>query len=91
VLPDVTIALLAAIAGFMTTLCLLLLWLGDGSMTPETESDTYPMLDAQDETVDGPHSPFIPMPDHLKTRDDMVAWMTKELPRLVAEKPTPHV
>jgi hypothetical protein len=27
---------------------------------------------------------FIPMPDHLKTRDEMVAWMTKELPRLTA-------
>jgi hypothetical protein len=31
--------------------------------------------------------PFIPMPNHLKTRDDMVAWMTKELPRLTAAPP----
>jgi hypothetical protein len=30
-------------------------------------------------------APFIPMPNHLKTRDEMVAWMAKELPKLTAE------
>jgi hypothetical protein len=29
--------------------------------------------------------PFIPMPNHLKTRDEMVAWMTKELPKLTTD------
>jgi hypothetical protein len=29
--------------------------------------------------------PFIPMPDGLKTRDEMVAWMTTELPKLTAQ------
>jgi hypothetical protein len=29
--------------------------------------------------------PFIPMPDNLKTREEMVAWMTRELPKLTAE------
>jgi len=33
--------------------------------------------------------PFIPMPDNLKTRDEMVAWMTQELPKLTAPKSTP--
>jgi hypothetical protein len=28
---------------------------------------------------------FIPMPDCLQTHDEMVAWMTKELPKLTAE------
>ena len=28
--------------------------------------------------------PFIPMPAHLRSADEMVAWMTKELPKLTA-------
>jgi hypothetical protein len=30
------------------------------------------------------HGSLIEMPAHLKTRDEMVAWMTRELPRLTA-------
>ena len=30
-------------------------------------------------------SPFIEMPEHAKTRDQMVAWMTTELPKLMEE------
>jgi hypothetical protein len=30
---------------------------------------------------------FIPMPGHLTTRDEMVAWMTKELPKLTVDPP----
>jgi hypothetical protein len=30
---------------------------------------------------------FIPMPARLSTRDEMVAWMTRDLPRLTAEQP----
>ena len=30
---------------------------------------------------------FIPMPDHLTTRDEIVAWMTKELPKLTVDPP----
>ena len=33
---------------------------------------------------------FIPMPDRLSTRDEMVAWMTRDLPRLTAEQPDPR-
>jgi hypothetical protein len=29
--------------------------------------------------------PFIPMPESLRTREEMVAWMTRELPKLTAE------
>jgi hypothetical protein len=28
---------------------------------------------------------FIPMPDALKTRDEMVAWMIGDMPRIVEE------
>jgi hypothetical protein len=34
---------------------------------------------------------FIPMPNHLKTRDEMVAWMTKELPKLTADMQNPRI
>jgi hypothetical protein len=33
---------------------------------------------------------FIPMPNHLKTRDEMVAWMTRELPKLTADMQNPR-
>lgn len=32
------------------------------------------------------HGPFIPMPEELKTRDEMVSWMTRELPQLTEKK-----
>jgi hypothetical protein len=35
--------------------------------------------------------PFIPMPNHLQTRDEMVTWMTKELPKLTAEMQNPRI
>jgi hypothetical protein len=28
---------------------------------------------------------FVQMPDHLKTHEEMVAWMTRELPDLIAK------
>ncbi len=36
------------------------------------------------------HSPFIPMPENLRTNDEMVEWMTKELPKLTAEIANPR-
>jgi hypothetical protein len=36
-----------------------------------------------------PGGSFIPMPSHLKTRDEMMAWMTNELPKLMADIPKP--
>lgn len=33
--------------------------------------------------------PFIAMPDSLKTREEMVAWMTRELPKLTTEAGNP--
>jgi hypothetical protein len=32
--------------------------------------------------------PFIPMPDHVTSHAEMVAWMTQDLPRLAAEAAT---
>ena len=31
-----------------------------------------------------PSIPFIPMPGHLRTREEMVRWLTDDLPKLTA-------
>ena len=33
-------------------------------------------------------APFVPMPSHLRTRAEMVAWMTQELPKLTESATT---
>lgn len=79
-ITDVTILLLAPVAGFFTALWLLLLWLGDGGLDEQVHDELAP----PDEIYIGQRGaepPFVPMPDHLVTREEMVAWMTKELPR----------
>jgi hypothetical protein len=30
--------------------------------------------------------PFIPMPERLQTREEMVAWLTTDLPKLTADR-----
>lgn len=89
---DLAIALIAAVTGFLTALWLLLLWVGDGAMAAEPDWMFDPILGKRDQAaIYESHGPFIEMPDHLKTHDEMVAWMTKELPRLTAEIPRPRV
>ncbi len=80
--------------------CLALLWVAHG-MTLRLDGappGVDPILGTRDRVAiyraSGPlirrHSSIlIPMPDHLDTRDEMVAWMTKELPRLVEEATGP--
>ncbi len=87
---DLAIALSAAILGFIAALWLLLLWVGDGAVAPE---NTWldPIMGERDRVgIYESYGPFVPMPEHLKTHDEMVAWMTKELPRLTADRPTPR-
>jgi hypothetical protein len=90
VLFDLAIALSAAILGFIAALWLLLLWVGDGAVAPET-TWLDPIMGERDRVgIYESYGPFVPMPEHLKTHDEMVAWMTKELPRLTADRPTPR-
>ncbi len=89
---ELAIALLAAVTGFLTALWLLLLWLGDGAAAREPDWIFDPILGKRDQAaIYDSYEPFIEMPDHLKTHDEMVAWMTKELPRLTADIPKPRV
>lgn len=87
---DIAIALMAVLGGSVGMLFLLLLLFGDGNDAPMTRHAEDPFLDAEGlAAADRTHGPFIPMPDHLKTKDEMVAWMTRELPRLTANLPGP--
>lgn len=82
---DLAVSLLVILAGSIGMLLLLLLWFGDGSAALQPEGELDLILDEEGQrAVHNADDPFIPMPDHLKTRDEMVAWMTKELPKLTA-------
>lgn len=52
-----------------------------------TDRGTDPILGPKDRlAIYDSGGPFIPMPERLKTHDEMVAWMTHELPKLTAQK-----
>jgi hypothetical protein len=86
-LPDALVAVLAAVAGFFAAIWLLLLWVGEhtGAAFDRSPDPLDPILGPRDRIVicEG-GEPFIPMPEHLRTHDEMVSWMTTELPKLTA-------
>jgi hypothetical protein len=81
------LVLLLSLAGLTGAIGLRFMWISHRPppLRRRKHTDVDPIIDpslrikvyASGETL-------IPMPDHLKTRDEMVAWMTKELPRLTA-------
>lgn len=84
-------SLLVVLAGAVGMLVLLLTWFGGRTITPEMEDGLDPILGARDPmAIYESHGPFISMPKHLKTNDQMVEWMTKELPKLTAEIANPR-
>jgi hypothetical protein len=88
VVDSLTLALLIALAALISAIGLALIRLTSRIMMLPSlpAATTDPLIGAKDLTA--PHDPksyFIPMPDHLKTHDEMVAWMTRELPKLTAE------
>ncbi len=90
-MADLAISVLVVFAGAVGMLLLLLTWFGSRSITPEIEDDLDPILGARDPVaIYESHSPFIPMPENLRTNDQMVEWMTKELPKLTAEIANPR-
>ncbi len=83
-----TLALLLGLAALTSVTGLALLWFTPRTMMPPSlpAAALDPVLGAKDQTViHDPRSSFILMPDHLKTHAEMVAWMTRELPKLTAE------
>ena len=78
---------------WLAILSLILLWTTSRVLRSDHEpSGVDPILGMPDRVaVYRPSSPLIqphpnvlvPMPDHLTTQEEMVAWMTKEMPRVV--------
>ena len=83
---DLAIALAAILAGSFGMLLLLLLWFGDAHSRPVIPFAEDPILGRRDPVaIYESHGPYIAMPEHLRTHDQMVDWMTKELPKLTSE------
>ena len=89
------LALMAALGG-TATLVVTAAWVANQvSLEPRGNlSGVDPILGARDRiavyrasTVTIPRHPnvVVPMPDHLKTSDEMVAWLVNELPKRVEE------
>lgn len=49
------------------------------------QNTTHTILDNGIHLFSQMGSPFIAMPDSLKTHDEMIAWMTDELPKLTTD------
>src|SRR4051794_28708075 len=76
---------LAILGSCAIGLGLVILWICSRFTAPMKESVRDPILGPKDRiAVYGSRELLIPMPDHLKTHHEMVAWMTKELPKLTA-------
>jgi hypothetical protein len=85
--------LLPLLLGWGAILALVLLWTFSRLLRPDHEpSGVDPILGAQDRVavyrLIGPLIQPYPnvlasMPDHLTTREEMVAWMTEEMPKAV--------
>jgi hypothetical protein len=82
-------SLLFIAAGFLGMLLLLISWFGGRLIEPEPETSLDPILGMRDQlAIYDSKSPFIPMPRHFTTHNEMVAWMTGEMPKLVAHPPS---
>ena len=75
-----TFDLLAILAGAFGMLCLLV-----GLFGRAAPIAPYAGPFDEEEGGSGPGQPFIPMPKHLRTHAEMVAWMTQELPKLTEQ------
>ncbi len=83
-----TLALLMALAALTSAIGLALIRFTSRTMMPPSfQVATIDLvLGAKDQTpLHDSQSLFILMPDHLKTHAEMVAWMTRELPKLTSE------
>ena len=86
----IALAILAALLFAYVALWVVVLWIGEligrrwsGADTRRAEALFKPKDRLAIHQTEGC---FIAMPDHLTARDEMVAWMTKELPRRTADK-----
>jgi hypothetical protein len=50
-----------------------------------TKSSGHPGKSKAEQVVTTAPDSFIPMPDYLRTKDEMVTWMARDLPRLTLQ------
>jgi hypothetical protein len=89
-LMDLAVSLLMILASFFGMLWLLLFWFGEGYASPIFPYAHDPDCPDRNQAGSEEAYPFIPMPGHLRTSNEMVAWMTQELPKLTAEITSPR-
>lgn len=91
-MAGLTLDFLSIVVGALGMLSLLVLLFG-------RQAPVVPYAEPFDSEDDGRSAdqdtdvPFVAMPDHLRTRAEMVAWMTQELPKLtesVTTRPPRH-
>jgi hypothetical protein len=85
--------LVLVLLGWLAVLALIFLWSVSRLLRPDGEhSGVHPITGARDRlAVYRPSGPLIqplpnvlvPMPEHLTTQEEMVAWMTKVMPKVV--------
>ncbi len=58
-------------------------WIGRSTTDLTIMSPIDPILGAKDQAaIHDTDTSFIPIPDHLRTNDEVVTWLTKDLPKL---------
>jgi len=81
---DFTATVLLACLGASAAL-LVPFWLSWGRTDPTLTSLVGPMLGATNQAAIHNSDPsLIPMPDHLRTKDEMVTWLVDDLPKLTS-------
>jgi hypothetical protein len=70
-------------------LCLTLFFISQNSrdlnLLGGRRNNIHTILNDEEAVPSRVSSPFLAMPDTLKTHDDMIAWMTGELPKLTVD------
>ncbi len=86
---DLEIALLLVMLFALTVLLVGIVWtLHRATLLPsDIPSRLDPIMGKRDRVaIHDTYGPYISMPKDLRTKDEMVAWMTRELPKLTAER-----
>jgi hypothetical protein len=79
---DLSMTVLLTLLG-AAVIFLVPLWLSRRTTDPTMTSPVDPILGAKDQAaIHDTDTSFIPLPDHLRTNDEVVAWLTKDLPKL---------
>ncbi|KLK93667.1 hypothetical protein AA309_07370 [Microvirga vignae] len=87
---DFTAAVLLACLG-AAGLFLVPFWVSRRTTDPTIMSRVDPILGVKDQAaIHDIDTSFIPMPDHLRTNDEVVAWLTQDLPKLTTELSRPR-